>query len=628
MPLFCVCGRSGSGKSRTIAKAIENALSEGRQAFLIVPDQFTLDAEHLLMELLRSNGLFQAEVLSFSRLCARVLEQCGQPNGSMLDARGRAMMVSRVLLENESSLCAYGKYVHSPHFSSTLSGQIAEFKRFDIKAEHLLQLSRDQPRLQDIGLLYQAYQKAISGIYTDNEDRINFMIERIPQAPFLQGASIFIDEFEMLTSQIYRTVQALLLTAHEVYATFRLCDNGDADKPIFALEQKHLNRMKALATGLGQDVEIIRLESSAQNPYKTSALIHLERSLFVQPPPAYAGNDMDGISLFTAASMRQEAFECARRILTLVRDEGLRFSDIAVVTSDLSDYGPLLQQAFSTFDIPSFLDVKRSVGTHPLARYALLSLRVLLSNFATRDVIAFIKTGLSCLSVQQSDLLEELITTSGIRFFSKSSMGRYAQTYPQLSEFRALLFASHDALYERFQKAESASDQAQAFMHFLQEGGCVQRCNSLLQALESEGDADSAMELTQVFSALCSILSQLHTVMSTSRLSLRSFYDELHAGLFAEEVGVLPSVRDAVQVGTVGRSRSGSIRALFVLGMNEGSIPRPVPEDGLLTHEDQRLLQDAALFMGNNLSERAVEERMTLYALFSKPTCHLTLSFS
>ena len=629
MPLICVCGRSGSGKSRAIAAAMQQAIDQGRNAYLLVPDQFTLDAEHLLMEYMHKDGLLQAEVLSFSRLSARVLEQCGQPKGGLLDARGRSMMVSKILMERQGDLLAYSRYVHSPHFSSALAGQIAEFKRYDINADQILGISQDQdhPRLHDIGLVYKSYQSSMQGIYTDNEDRVNWMIERIAQASFLRGASVFIDEFEMLTQQVYRIVQALLQVAHEVYATFRLPREGDADISVFSLEKKHYLRMRRIAEDLRDSVQTIWLpiQGIPKRHGQNSALFHLERSLFAQPTLPFPGIS-DEVRLFTAPSMQRETAECARRILCLVRDEGYRFSDISVVSADLSDYGPLLQQAFLSFGIPSFLDVKRSVGTHPLARYVLLSLRLLLNNFMARDVLSLIKTGLSPLTHQQADEFEELIQTSGIRFLTLENIRHYEQLYPKLTEYRNMLGA-HDTLQESVHSQREASAQSQLVLAFLEQDGLLSRLNERLQQLESQGDTDEAMELRQVFSVLCSLLSQVGTVMGSSALSLRAFYDQLNAGLFTEEVGVLPQVRDAVQVGTVGRSRSGNLRALFVLGLNEGKIPRTAVDSGLLLQEDEQLFAQSQLFLGNSRKERITEERMTLYSLFSKPSERLVLSY-
>ena len=41
----------------------------------------------------------------------------------------------------------------------------------------------------------------------------------------------------------------------------------------------------------------------------------------------------------------REAEDCARQIFALVKDHGLRYNEIAVVSSEIELYGPLLQRA-------------------------------------------------------------------------------------------------------------------------------------------------------------------------------------------------------------------------------------------------------------------------------------------
>ena len=69
------------------------------------------------------------------------------------------------------------------------------------------------------------------------------------------------------------------------------------------------------------------------------------------------------ISLIHAGNPWQEAEDCARQIFALVKDHGLRYNEIAVVSSEIELYGPLLQRALSLYDIPMFWDIKRRVST-------------------------------------------------------------------------------------------------------------------------------------------------------------------------------------------------------------------------------------------------------------------------
>ena len=630
MQLTCICGRAGSGKSRYLARVARHALEEGRRAYLIVPDQYTLQAERELMSQLHAPGLLQVEVLSFTRLCQRVLEHCGSPSTAMLDARGRAMAVSRVLIEQQEHLQAYGRYVHVPNFCATLAGEIAELKRFDVSPHQFAQAAHGHVRLSDIACVYEAYQQKMQGVYNDNEDALNWMIERIPSAAFLQGAVVMIDGFEMLTSQIYRTVDALLRTAHNLCATFRIGQVHDPDFPLFSTEQAHLLRMQQIAQRAGARIAHIQLPqdvpSLAPRHRCGSALAHLERNLFAIQPQMFPAVPSD-VHVWSASTPSREVEACAAQILTLVREQGVRFSDIAVVTADLSAYGPLLQHTFARYGIPSFLDSKRTVAAHPMARYALLSLRTIQTGFAARDVLALMKTGMSALSMAQCDELEEIVRTCGVRFLPENDVHELGELHQSYHAARHALLDAQYTLRHTLQGAQNAAQQVEAFADFLTQSGLIDRADALMEQQCASGALDRAQQTRMVYQVLCSLLTQMYDVLGQKKLSIRAFYDLLAAGLSAEEVGVLPATQDAVHVGTLSRSRTGELYALFVLGVNEGVIPQRIEETGLFTREDLARLSAEGVYLGHTPLERAEEETLTLYGVLTKPREQLYLSY-
>ena len=250
MALWKICGRAGSGKTTWLCRRIGQAMQQGQPSYLIVPDQYTLQGERELMRHLHAEGLWHAEVLSISRLCERVLAQ--KPSLlKPMDRRGEAMAVSRMLLTLQDELTVYGRYAHSPQFAATLAGEIAEYKRFGIAPEALMEAGQARPHLQEIAKVYAAYQGHLAGEYQDTEDKTDLCIDLIPQTVFLKGALVCIDGFEMLTKQVYRLVEALLRQCADVCISFRLGLETDADAPTFATEHKHLARVSALAERCG-----------------------------------------------------------------------------------------------------------------------------------------------------------------------------------------------------------------------------------------------------------------------------------------------------------------------------------------------------------------------------------------
>ena len=69
----------------------------GRPVLLLVPEQYTLQAERELVEGLHLPGMLSMEVLSPRRLMSRVRERAGSSGLAPLDERGRCMALRQAL---------------------------------------------------------------------------------------------------------------------------------------------------------------------------------------------------------------------------------------------------------------------------------------------------------------------------------------------------------------------------------------------------------------------------------------------------------------------------------------------------------------------------------------------------
>ena len=90
--------RESADKEKFIFDSLA-AKESGRRAFLIVPDQFTLDAERELFDCLKGTSIMDIEVLSMSRLGYRLLEEGGGSKRSFIDKYGRHIILSGVISE-------------------------------------------------------------------------------------------------------------------------------------------------------------------------------------------------------------------------------------------------------------------------------------------------------------------------------------------------------------------------------------------------------------------------------------------------------------------------------------------------------------------------------------------------
>lgn len=134
-----------------------------------------------------------------------------------------------------------------------------------------------------------------------------------------------------------------------------------------ATRQKSLFENKyAMDCGKPQKTEYTKLGNSAVR-YKNDTLRVLRD--FLQGEKAEKPADSHGITLAYSHNMSGEAdFVCAN-IRKLVRYEGYRYSDIAVICAAPAKYRDAVRSAALRYEVPMFVDLPEPVSEKPLLRY-------------------------------------------------------------------------------------------------------------------------------------------------------------------------------------------------------------------------------------------------------------------
>ena len=90
-----------------VIRRIGGLAAAGESCMLLVPSQYTLQAEIEVMTRLNLNGTFLIDVLSPGRLQTRVFERAGQPKEIVIDERGKSMVLTGVIEEEKENLTIY-----------------------------------------------------------------------------------------------------------------------------------------------------------------------------------------------------------------------------------------------------------------------------------------------------------------------------------------------------------------------------------------------------------------------------------------------------------------------------------------------------------------------------------------
>ena len=116
--------------------------------------------------------------------------------------------------------------------------------------------------------------------------------------------------------------------------------------------------------------------------FRNEELEFLENNIYSVKPRKYI-KESQNIHMFIAKNQYTEIENVAKEINKLVKNNNLRYRDIAIITKNVSNYGNLTRAIFSKYDIPVFIDEKRELSQNIIVQYVLSIFEILQKNFAT-----------------------------------------------------------------------------------------------------------------------------------------------------------------------------------------------------------------------------------------------------
>ena len=627
--LKLLLGRSGSGKTRAMLETM--AASAGkRPQILIVPEQHSHDMERTLCAIGGNSVSLGAEVLSFTRLASRVFSACGGLAAPALDGGGRLLLLRMALGSVTDQLKVYQRPSRKPAFLSGLLATVDELKTCRITPEQLWNAGAESggeegDKLTDLSLIYGAYEALTARQGADPRDRLTRLAEALRRTDWAEGKDFYLDGFTDLTPQ-ERQVVAVIAGKCNSLTVALTCDKLEEDEGgagIFSPARRTARQLLRLAKeqGVPAQVEVRALPAEG----RSSALAHLESQLFA-PQPMPFPEQPEGLSLFTALSPYSEVEWTAAEILRLVREEGYRFRDIAVCARSMEEYGSLIQTVFARYGVPVFLSRMSDILEKPILALITAALDTAAGGYRYDDIFRYLKTGLTDLSQEDVDLLENYALTwnlegsawTGRKPWTNHPKG-YGRTFTQedkdlvewLERLRRQVVGPLETLRKNPDK--TGAGQAKALYKLLEDIGVPERLAQRAKALSEDDQQALAEEYAQLWDILCGGLEQCAQILGESPMELEEFARLFALVLSQYDVGSIPVSLDQVTCGEMPRLSHKRYRAVFLLGADDGAIPAAALSPGLLNDDDRSLLASYGLELAPQLGDKLYREMTIVY---------------
>lgn len=644
--LHIITGRTGSGKTRKIRKLIaDTAFSEPNKAVLIVPEQFSFETERAMLQLLGNEKGNTAEVLSFSRLAEKVLDKCGKLPDKTVDDSTRAILMSIAVESLGEKTVKFRRYVKNPALISELISFRKELKKYKIEPKALKIASGSVRResfslkLSELAEIFNCYDVLVHENFGDDTDYLDILCDALESDDYFSGKTVAVDGFSGFSGQEYAVLEKILKTSSDLYITF--CydnENRNGRYELFRNAHNEIKTLKDIANRAG--VKIAPTENlEPKEEYKAPELNFLEKHLFEDSHEIFSG-DANEITLMPCKNKKDECDAIASEIRRLTRIFGYRYRDIAVIERQEGSYKNELASSFRKYGIKCFFDSRQSVTHQPLTVFLRTLLLIINDGFSADNVLAILKTGLYGFTTEEIGEFEDYVlmwNINGAAFkkewkdnpegFGEEKNEKTEQKLAELNKLRERIVAPILSLKSKISSKNGETISKEIFM-FLRNAGIDKNLKNIALALQTNGDSELSIEQSTVWQMITEIFDTLNFAVGKQTISISRYAELFDILVSSKDVGVIPSGVDEVIVGSADRIRASALKAVFVVGANEGVFPGVSSAGTLLSDRERTELIENNIELVSNLEYNSVSELFIAYRALTLSTDKLYVSFS
>lgn len=651
MSLQFIFGNSGAGKSHYLYKYVVNeSMAHPDVNFLVlVPEQFTMQTQKDLCMAHPRHGIMNIDVLSFVRLSHRVFEEVGKETKRVLDDEGKNLILRKIAGEYEEDLKVLKGNLKKQGYISEVKSVISEFTQYGIGFDELdAFMDTLEPesylyyKLKDIRKVYEGFENYLAEKYITKEELLDVLSEVVPESALLRDSVVVLDGFTGFTPVQNKLLGELMQVCRKVIITVEMDKREDPftykhPYQLFAISKEMVTSLMKIAGERRILVEdpVYLYEKPVRRFQENPALGFLESELFRYQGRQYE-KEQDAVSLHTVRNPKEEAEYAASEIRRLVREQGYRYRDIAVIASDMNAYAAQLEKSCDAYGIPLFMDHKKSILLNAFVEYVRSLLAMVEQSFSYESVFRFLRTGMTGFTREEVDRLENYVIALGLKGFKKwqevwarRTSGAAEEELAVLNGLRVRFVEKLDGLVFILKKRrKTVKDVTMAVHEFFLQEQMQEQVQRMEEKFLAEGELALAKEYSQVYRIVIELFDKFVELLGDEWISLKEYCELLDAGLEEAKVGVIPPSLDQVVIGDVERTRLNNLKVLFFIGANDVFLPGNLGQGGLLSERDREHFAEKKIALSPGAKEKTYIQKFYLYMNLTKPSEKLYLSFS
>ncbi|EHL12487.1 hypothetical protein HMPREF9624_00198 [Oribacterium asaccharolyticum ACB7] len=698
-----VFGASGSGKTEfCIRKALEEAGKDlNHNVYYLVPEQDTLAMQKRIVmhENNKGKGIINLDVLSFQRLYYASFSHRNKPVPKALDEMGKVMVLSLVAEKYNRNLHYFQGEIDKPGFLEEAKSLISECMQYGISPENLSNCALKSvkkltgAKLHDMALLYAGFLNWLleHGKYTE-EGIQDLALEQVLQDPNYKNATFLLDGFTGFTVSELRCLEILMEGENNILISLEirsreegnLYEKGDMSS-LFYLTKDAVKEVEELALKLNVKVlpainvnlydsisgerrkegevyprfeKIPALQKICDDyAYGKAEVERASRGQEKRDVKSFEKTEQEeeqkekqirpfGITLRECPNILREVEEAAVEIRALVKDEGYRYRDIAVIVPDSESYRDILFRKWKDLEIPFFLEEDIKLMDSPYGKVLRSALLVLEKGFLFDTVFRYLRA-FPYRGAGEEELVDRWENIArerglkGLPAFSsllkpeedETEEEKEERTYKKkVEDYQAYwdltcLFTFYERNRKSAEKGLVLKDRIDSLSELLEKTDLENRLLESLSFLSEEGMENREESFEKSIGIILEMMEKMRESLGEISISKKSFGKLFDLAFSLEKLRQIPATLDQVVVGDLRRSRFHNPKAFLFLGLSSEFLPKGMGKKIIFTEKEREFLRESGYRLSPLSWEESYIEKYYVYKAFLTPKERLYLSY-
>ena len=259
-------------------------------------------------------------------------------------------------------------------------------------------------------------------------------------------------------------------------------------------------------------------------------------------------------------------------------------------------------------------------------------------NWDNNSIFKFLKTGYTEITFDEIFDLENYVIANGINKYKWNIEWKYGfrdekhndkPDKADIEYIRDSFFDILSPLKDNFKPTKKAlvSEITKALFDVLNNINIKDRLEKEFNTAIENNDTVKIAINSEIWNTVVTVANTMTEILGDEKITLRDYSKILKAGLNTATIGIAPPTQDYLIIGDMERTRLPNIKAMFVLGANEGNIPIKLTEKGIFSDDEKHIIKENNIELAPDLVQMTNNGRLGIYVNLIKPTEYLIFSY-